>query len=486
MVETSSDGEPTARHFGAQVKGRTAKPKNGQLKEKFETKHLRYYTTCRDPVFLFRIDPDTGAGNWLFIQRYLKQREVNEKLAKQGTVKIAFDLDCNLENKDRFRNELDKALEFMSDEFPGSPEAALAKRKNFLESLDSNLVIDLTATDKGVSTIINPKPGTAVVAPNIAGQLSEQQWKALNAGEPVTLKASGLTADTPLVQHLLEEAGDREITILRDIDLPKMSGSTQVILEGVDDFILQVNGEWTIAPTRLTFDATLPEAPLHLKSVWTGNVPANSGNPDMTVGFEFSKWADQPLLHLAYFDDLKRLFEGHPLRLRFLARGQQLFEGKVESKDLLPGEFLADSIGWLGKLRQAAGFFGVNPPFPGETEKLSALKTSDLRTLVALATTGKCTYSFTGSTFKVTGPFPEVLEPHPTELGHMKIFNQYKEMDFLGVRVNVGPVTFAWTDVILIEVEKQPDGMKRLKWKGSPTGRLTLDLSDPPPPNLSG
>jgi hypothetical protein len=440
MVETSSDGEPTARHFGAQVKGRTAKPKNGQLKEKFETKHLRYYTTCRDPVFLFRIDPDTGAGNWLFIQRYLKQREVNEKLAKQGTVKIAFDLDCNLENKDRFRNELD----------------------------------------------INPKPGTAVVAPNIAGQLSEQQWKALNAGEPVTLKASGLTADTPLVQHLLEEAGDREITILRDIDLPKMSGSTQVILEGVDDFILQVNGEWTIAPTRLTFDATLPEAPLHLKSVWTGNVPANSGNPDMTVGFEFSKWADQPLLHLAYFDDLKRLFEGHPLRLRFLARGQQLFEGKVESKDLLPGEFLADSIGWLGKLRQAAGFFGVNPPFPGETEKLSALKTSDLRTLVALATTGKCTYSFTGSTFKVTGPFPEVLEPHPTELGHMKIFNQYKEMDFLGVRVNVGPVTFAWTDVILIEVEKQPDGMKRLKWKGSPTGRLTLDLSDPPPPNLSG
>jgi hypothetical protein len=80
------------------VKGRTAKPKKGQLKEKFETKHLRYYATCRDPVFLFRVDPETGSGNWLFIQRYLKQKSVAEKLTKQGSMKVAFAPKCNFEN----------------------------------------------------------------------------------------------------------------------------------------------------------------------------------------------------------------------------------------------------------------------------------------------------------------------------------------------------------------------------------------------------
>jgi hypothetical protein len=481
MVETSDGGEPTAKHFAAQVKGRTAKPKNGQIKEKFETKHLRYYATCRDPVFLFRIDPDTNSGNWLFIQRYLKQKGVAEKLTTQGTMKVAFDPDCSLENFDLFRKELDAGWKFMSDEFPGSPVAALAKRKEFLESLDPNVVIELTATDTGVKTIVNPKPGAATAGPNIAGHFSEEQWEALNSGQPVTIQASKLKVDNPLAQHLLSEAGDKEIAIQRGINFPKITGSAQITLEGVSNFMLQLNGDWTMTPTRLSFEATLPEAPLRLKAVWIGEAPNKFGNPDVTFSFKYSNWAGQPLSHLAYFDDLKKLFENHPLRLRFLMRGQQLYTGKIESPDLSPGEWLAESVDWISKLKETAAYFGINPPFPGEGQ-LSNQTSVDVRMAVALATTGKCVLSYADRNFTATGVFPQAIEPHPTELGQMKFFNQYEELDFLGLRVKVGPMSLAWTNMFLIGVKEHKNGQKSLKWKGSSTGCLTLDLSDPAPP----
>ena len=40
-VEIVKGGKPTGVHFRAQVKGRTAKPRNGRIVESFKTKHLR-------------------------------------------------------------------------------------------------------------------------------------------------------------------------------------------------------------------------------------------------------------------------------------------------------------------------------------------------------------------------------------------------------------------------------------------------------------
>lgn len=90
-VEIVENGELTARQFRAQVKGRTAKLKDGKIKESLETKHLRYYLINPQPVFIFRIDPQTKTGNWLFIQRYLKERKLADKLDKQDNLTIEFD-----------------------------------------------------------------------------------------------------------------------------------------------------------------------------------------------------------------------------------------------------------------------------------------------------------------------------------------------------------------------------------------------------------
>jgi hypothetical protein len=103
---------------------------------------------------------------------------------------------------------------------------------------------------------------------------------------------------------------------------------------------------------------------------------------------------------------------------------------------------------------------------------------------VALATTGKCIRSFASSKFTATGKFPDAVQARSKELGQMKFFNQFEELNFLGLPVKAGPLSLAWTDVYLLKVEEHADGQKSLKWKGSPTGRLVLDLHESPPPEF--
>ena len=476
-------GEPTARHFGVQVKGHTAKPKRGQLKEKLETKHLRYYSSCRDPVFLFRIDPDTGAGNWVFIQRYLKQKGMAEKLGKQNTATIAFEPGHALEDQELFKKELVEAFKFMADEFPGTPTAAVTKRKEFLQSLDPNLAVDLTATEKGERMSIGPKPGSEAPGPMLTGQFSADQWQALNTGQPVTLIASELTADTPLIQQLLSELGDKEITISRGESVSRMSGTVQVSLEGVSDFSLQVSGEWTISPHKLSFDGMLPETPFHLKSVWVGFDSPDLHYPDVALSFDYSKWAGQSLLQLAYFDDLRRLFENRPIHLRFMARGRHLYTGKVEAAQLAQGGRLAGSVEWIAKLQQVARHFKVDRLFPS-ADKLGDLTSVEAHALVSLAVTGKHSQSIVGSTFNVTGRFPNAREPYPTGLDIYSIPNYYREMDFLGHPLKAGPFTMTWTDILLVSVRDLSDGQKIVTWMGGRTGRLVIVLNDFSPTSL--
>ena len=472
-VEIVENGEPTAKQFRAQVKGRTAKLKDGKIKESFTSKHLLYYLKSPLPVFIFRIDPQTGTGNWLFIQRYLKEKKLADKLTKQENLTIEFDPTRNLEAKALFLDEVTKALKFMADECPGSPQAALAAHKLMLEMIDPNAEISIHATDKVLSYVINPKDN-AKVTPTISGHFTEEVWQALQSGQPVSLRASELKANMPILQHLLDDAGDNEITVAKGVQ--KMSGSAQVTLEGADDFdVLQVNGEWTRTPTLLRFEGAIPESPLHLTSEWRGNDPAHFGNPEVTFGFKISQWAGQLLLHLAHFDDFKRFFENRPLRIRFLARGQEMYRGRVEAPEFSSDEWLAKSIDWIGKLRQTATHFGQNPPFPSQG-KFSELETTDVHVLVALATTGKCVQSFVDDTFDATGTFPGKLEPHPTELGWMKFLNQYKEFNFLGNRIDVGPFTYTWSDISLLKVTDLPNGQRILKWKGGKTGKLSLEL----------
>lgn len=469
VVEVVENGEPTAKHFCAQVKGRTAKLKGGKLKESFATKHLQYYALCEQPVFIFRIDPVSKAGNWLFIQRYLKQNEVADKLAKQANLTIVFDPSQDLENQELFVKELAEAFKFMSDEFPGSPSAAAAAHKKKLEAIDPNVEVSVEATEKTTNVSIHPKEGAHVISANFSSEVLQ----ALQSGQVVSVKASEVRSNMPIVQHILAEAGDAEITLTPDI--PKMSGSAQISVEGEEtSSVLHINGEWTPAPLRLRFEGALPEAPFHLESTWNRSDSPDLGNPQVTLGFKFSVWAGQPLQFLAHFDDLKKLFEGRPLMIKLLVRGREAYRGRVEVADFTPDRFLTQSLNWIDKLRHTSVLLGQNPPFPSE-DRLADLDTPDARFLVQLATTGKWERSFAGETFEMAGEISQKLEPSEKEVGSFSLFNQYENVNFLGNLVKVGPLSHTWTGIHLLEAIGLPDGRQCLKWKGSEASRFAIE-----------
>jgi hypothetical protein len=479
MVEVTENGEPTARHFGVQVKGRRAKPENGKISVSMDTKHLRYYAECRDPVFIFRIDPDSGEGNWVFIQRYLKQPGMAEKLATQKTVNVNLDLGHNLGERELFNQELEEARKFMADEFPGSPKAAVEKRKEFLESLDPNFsVVDMTATEQGERMAIQARPGSGVAGPTIIGQFTPEHYQALDLGQSITLVASTLTADTPLIRQLLAELGEKDVTLAFGPS-KTLSGSVQVSLEGVSDFGFQVNGEWAVWPKGFSFTASLAETPFRLKSVWNGIEPEDLLHPDMNLSFGYSVWAGQSLTCLAHFDDLKRLFENRAIVLRFMVRGREVYAGKVEVTALAASGWSADSVKWLEKLQQAAKFFNVDPEFPDEA-KFETLTAVNARVLVSLATKGTYSQSSGENTFKVTARFRNTLKPYPAQISVYHYPNQYQDFDFLGVPVRVGPLTLTWTDFILASVVGLPDGQTVLTYNGGPSGRIRMTLNTPP------
>ncbi len=128
VIEIVKDGEPTGTHFRAQIKGRTAKGSSTRIVESFKTKHLRYYAKCEQPVFLFRIDPITKGGYWLFIQGYLKEKKLtDERLSGQKKLSITFDPLKSLEAKSLFQEELAKALRLVRDQFPAPQRQQLRR-----------------------------------------------------------------------------------------------------------------------------------------------------------------------------------------------------------------------------------------------------------------------------------------------------------------------------------------------------------------------
>jgi hypothetical protein len=66
-IEVVEHGEPTGANFLVQLKGRTIPVSKAQgcqpnWRLSLRTKHLRYFLQCKEPVFIFLIDPAQNSG----------------------------------------------------------------------------------------------------------------------------------------------------------------------------------------------------------------------------------------------------------------------------------------------------------------------------------------------------------------------------------------------------------------------------------------
>ncbi len=69
------------------------------------------------------------------------------------------------------------------------------------------------------------------------------------------------------------------------------------------------------------------------------------------------------------------------------------------------------------------------------------------------------------------------FEPDPNEPGQFETTNQYRDIDFLGVKVSLGPLKYSFSDLRLIEAKKESNGHQTLKWIGGPSCIFLMEMA---------
>ncbi len=479
-VETVDDGEPTGFQFAAQIKGYEGEKIDSKPPSySFKTKHLKYYLQQSvHPVFLFRINITNGEGFWLFAQKYLRERVSLKILGAQKYLTIPFVAEDNFFNKVKFKYSLVEARTYMHDLHPGSVQAALQHRKAELESKDPRCSVSISIQDGHERLAIHAKEPFSVSAKirtqNING------WRDFfERGTKVKVQSGEIEIEgSPLIKELFNPAaGSLELQF--GVENP---GSLHFIgntPEGPK--IIPIDGRFRSGMKYLTFEGSLPNSPLGISFEVSREAVLNAECFQSAIRFSPSKWAGQPILQLAYFDQAKafvEVFSGAVKpTMEIFVRGNSLCKGQTGGGTPAVLQQMARSIEWFCKCRWLAEHFQVNPVMP-PLDKLSTEQMDDIEELHDLLTksetvTPKPHIQLSCVASKVP---PEPAFGKDDGNGILRIDKQEQMIDFLGTSVRIGPIRHFFTGMKIISQTPAEDGGIKYVFEGSEDTKLTSIL----------
>ena len=475
-IEIVEQGEPTGLNFQCQVKGRSIhKRKTKALAEPFKTKHLRYYMRCEEPVFLFLIDPATRKGHWLFVQRYLMTHFAGAIPRDQKTLTVQFDAARSFEHRPLFEKELRDALTYMRNMHPGSPMAAILAKQQRLEQRFPGHSIQIIATDKSMNVQVTPllplREGVKLRFLNDSN--AGQAIACFEKGESFQVKASEIQLGD---STLLQEAGDVEVTIAPGI---RLKGCLQIHFgEQAEPLCIQVDGEWVIAPKRISFNGQLCDSPLIVKLVREQDAEGKWKLCEFCCTLQWGAWEGQPLLALAYFRELDELFRKGEFLLRPYIRGHRDWP----SEELAVGDSaktkLTLAMDWLRKCKRAAQIIGVNAPFPAENA-VKELESDDTKLLIKMLEFGSHEQSIAGEEVGLSGEGPsDGLHIRKNELtAHWT--EPFRKLKFFGLEIPFGPLNHTWTDLKLVKTCPSGDNRTEMLFKGGSSSIWRIQYTPP-------
>jgi hypothetical protein len=467
-VEVVSDGEPSGLHFQVQVKGRSVhRRKAKKLGEPIKTKHLRYWLRCQEPVFVFLIDPMSKEGNWLFIQRYLREGVRLDSLRTQKTLTVEFDAQHSLENRMLFEKELRDAWSYMRDLYPGSPMAAALAEKQRLEQLDPRFSVQVEATPDSKKVQLTPRqpmadgPKLKFLKKTVAGEVKAFYEK----GQSFRVKATEIEVDAaPIISNVLRELGDAEITINSGA---RFKGHLHLVLHAKPSPpLIQIDGEWLLAPKLISFKGQLSESPLRVELVCEANEGGEWEPCAVAFKFNWGAWEQQPLLSLAYFSAINDFIRCEEFSLSGYIRGNQVWKGETFTADCQAKKPAADAMDWFQKCRHVAQQVGANPLFP-RADALEEIESNDVRLMVELFEHGRHEQSNVGQTVGIAADIqPENKPPINFQAKKMSLPEHTRLLNFFGMQVPFGPLVHTWTDVRLVALNPLQEGRTELMWEG--------------------
>ena len=475
-IEVVENGEPRGLHFQVQIKGRsTHKRKAKELAEPLKSKHLRYYLRCEEPVFIFLIDPLTKRGHWLFIQRYLKEKMRGEIPHTQKTLTIKFDSGCSLENQSLFEKELRDAWLYMRNLHPGSPMAAIFAEKKRIEQLHPGHKVQIVATDESMHVQLSPlQPMAGGLKLKFLKEPEESELKAFfEKGQSFQANASDIQLGD---SAFFPEAGDSKVTINYG---GRFNGCLQFHFSPKNEPIcIQVDGEWVIAPKRVSFTGQLGESPLKVDFAREMDEKGTWKPCELKFRLQWVAWAGQPFLALAYFAELDAFFKRDEFFLRFYVRGHQIWQPEKVELNNSGRKLPIKAMDWLQKCRDVTQCLGGNPPFPAAKE-INELESDDVRLMVKLIDSGIHEQSIVGEEVGISGEGP----PEMIEIGKKFLTASWtescREINFFGIKIPFGPLIHTWTDLELVAAHPVSENRTEMTFKGGSKSTWKIEYIRP-------
>lgn len=303
----SGDGD-----FLVQLKGESDATYSGEvLSQSFDTDKLRYIlNNKRRPVFLVVVDINTERGYWKFLQQFAAEEIAQDKLLNQKSVTIPIPITQNLEDLSAFRIAIRNADQWLSNRWPGTPQAAVNELKRQLEAKDPRIEVDVKAD--AVTTHIAVRPKTALafslVVQGPRDAIRRFHEDAINRGLQVNPENYGVTvsgSDLPCADS------SQNISSLHISH--KVAGHAVLApilnLESGLGPQLTLHGDFQGGTRECRFRAKLPSGVLSMDL--SLEIPETSRPVDVTVHFRFDTgaWKGKPIARLPDFGILDKLFQ---------------------------------------------------------------------------------------------------------------------------------------------------------------------------------
>lgn len=478
VVEVPADGEPSGKHFAAQIKGYEDQNGSKPLKYSFETKHLKYYLNkCQHPVFLFLINVTTREGFWIFAQKFLTEKAKKKLAAKQQSLTIHFLREDNLTNITKFKCLLPEAERFVHDLHPGSPLAAIQKRQADLEKIDPRCAVQVSVCNGREQVAIQPKEpfsfSMSVNSKNVEG------WKAfVEKGEMIRTTPGEVSfAGMPLFQDVLNRSAEIQLQIAQ-----QRPSSINIINCNVEfPEVTHIDGTFVIGTKFSRFLGHIPNSPLRISFELPHECLDTIRSVGLVIEFSLSKWAGQPILDLAAFNQIKIFSESfsgetNP-KFEISVEGNRLNRGELGGRGTPIFDFIEKSLEWLIKCRWLAEHFKVNPLLPA-LDVFSQADFNNIQELHDILKFGQIVYS---------KPYLELsIEVAPTEgrniapadtVKSLRLHSLNPTYNFFGTPISLPSIQHVFSEVNLFS-RTSVDGSKieKLVFKGNEKTRQFSSL----------
>jgi len=476
LVEIVENGEPTGKHFGVQIKGYEDTPSAPKaLTYRFKTKHLYYYLNrSQHPIFLLLVNVTTREGYWIFAQKFLKEMALQKIFDQQESLTIHFEIEDSLYNLTKFKCLLPEAERFVRDLHPGSIHAALEKRKAELEKMDPRCSVSISVENGKEQITVTPNESFPFTT-KIQHQ-TEEEWKKLfERGEKLKLKQGDLEfTGAPIMQEALKNIGG-EFEIQYGKDTP---ASIHIISKTEPGKVIPIEGRLRTGTKFFNFQGQLPNSPLSIsfEVSWESALKAECFN--LSIGFSPKNWTGQPILSLAYFDQITAFasaFSGpqNP-GMEIFIQGNSALKGVLgcEGTELTRG--INQVLEWFRKCRLLAKHFEVNPHFPS-LDKFREKKMDALARLYALLT--EQGIAVPSPNIRLTFYTDKLVTKDIIASSDriLRVEKAEQTFDFFGMPVRLGPIRHVFTEMDFTSQKQLVDGSVEVVLSG--TGNTTRTSS---------